>query len=143
MSKHIEIRLDPLTDGFTEDKADDNAARTDRHVLIIATNGKDRLTDFTEAGYLLDTLDASGSIEAIVLVDVQGDMDFLVVFNDEKSFDLEENRFFVGSIMVMKIEGKHLVGLSEEEISRVKEILEGRMCDLVNGDESFSALALS
>ena len=143
MSKHIEIRLDPLTDGFTEDKADANDARTDRHVLIIATNGKDRLTDVTEARHILDKLDASGSIGVIALVDVQGDKDFLVVFNDEKSFDMEENRFFVGSMLVMKIEGKHLAGLSEKEISRVKEILEGRMCDLVNGEESFSALALS
>ncbi len=143
MSKHIEIRLDPLTDGFVDDRANEDTLHTDRHVLIIATNGKDRLTDFTEAGHILDALNTSGSIGALVLVDVQGDMDFLVVFNDEKAFDLEENRFLAGSMLVMRIEGQHLIGLSDEEVSRVKGLLEGRMFDLVNGEESFSALALS
>lgn len=74
---------------------------------------------------------------------ILGESDYIVLFNDDKAFDLEEGRFFVGSMLVMKIIGDRLLPLSDEEIAEVEDILDGRMATLVSGDQQFSALVLS
>ena len=48
MNKNIEIKLNPLTDGFVENAVNEKTIRADRHALIIATNGELRLTDLNE-----------------------------------------------------------------------------------------------
>lgn len=135
MNKNIEIKLNPLTDGFVENAVNKNAIRADRHALIIATNGDLRLTDLNEVKEIIEGFKKCGG--SIIL----GDSDFIVLFNDNKAFDLEEGRFFVGSMLVMKICGDRLLPLSDEEI--VQDMLDGRMATLVSEDQQFSALVLS
>ena len=77
-----------------------------------------------------------------MLEDVPDGIDFLVIFNDHKAFDLEEGRFFVGSMLILKMEGKRLHGLIDEEVYKVKDMMDGRMATLVDGGDTFSALAL-
>lgn len=137
MNKNIEIKLNPLTDGFVENAVNENAIRADRHALIIATNGDLRLTDMNEVKEIIEGfMNCGGSI-------ILGDSDFIVLFNDNKAFDLEEGRFFVGSMLVMKISGDRLLPLSDEEIVAVQDMLDGRMATLVSEDQQFSALVLS
>ena len=155
MSKHVEIKLDPITDGIIDDMVRENVHCTDRHPRIIATNGRDRITDFREVKHILDILDNSkddddcadpaetGNIGAFILADISEDMEFLVVFNDKKAFDSEEDRFFVGSLVVMKIEDHKVIGLTDEELTRVKEMLDGLMYTRINEGEPYSALRLS
>ena len=50
MSKHVEIKLDPITDGIIDDMVRENVHCTDRHPRIIATNGRDRITDCWSPG---------------------------------------------------------------------------------------------
>ena len=142
MSKHIEIKLDHLTDRFTENRTAVNAIRADRHALIIATNGDFRLTDIREADTILRELAASECSGSIMFEDVPDGIDFLVIFNDHKAFDLEEGRFFVGSMLILKMEGKRLHGLIDEEVYKVKDMMDGRMATLVDGGDTFSALVL-
>ena len=137
MNKNIEIKLNPLTDGFVENAVNENAIRADRHALIIATNGDLRLTDLNEVKEIIEGFKNCGG--SIIL----GDSDFIVLFNDNKAFDLEEGRFFVGSMLVMKICGDRLLPLSDEEIVTVQDMLDGRMATLVSEDQQFSALVLS
>ena len=137
MNKNIEIKLNPLTDGFVENAVNENALRADRHALIIATNGDLRLTDLNEVKEIIEGFKNCGG--SIIL----GDSDFIVLFNDNKAFDLEEGRFFVGSMLVMKICGDRLLPLSDEEIVAVQDMLDGRMATLVSEDQQFSALVLS
>jgi hypothetical protein len=137
MNKNIEIKLNPLTDGFVGNKVNGNAIRADRHALIIATNGDLRLTDLSEVKDILEGFKNCGG--SMIL----GESDYIVLFNDDKAFDLEEGRFFVGSMLVMKIIGDRLLPLSDEEIAEVEDILDGRMATLVSGDQQFSALVLS
>lgn len=137
MNKNIEIKLNPLTDGFVENAVNENAIRADRHALIIATNGDLRLTDLNEVKEIIEGFKNCGG--SIIL----GDSDFIVLFNDNKAFDLEEGRFFVGSMLVMKICGDRLLPLSDEEIVAVQDMLDGRMATLVSEDQQFSALVLS
>lgn len=136
MHTNIEIALNPLTDGFAENMACEDTINEDGHVLIIGTNGNMRLTDQEEArGILEKLLPCIGSF-------VVGISDYLAMFNENKAFDLEEGRFFVGSMVVMKMREGTLVPLSDEEIAEVRELLKGYMATLVNGDLQISALAL-
>ena len=137
MNKNIEIKLNPLTDGFVENAVNEKAIRADRHALIIATNGDLRFTDLNEVKEIIEGFKNCGG--SIIL----GDSDFIVLFNDNKAFDLEEGRFFVGSMLVMKISGDRLLPLSDEEIVAVQDMLDGRMATLVSEDQQFSALVLS
>lgn len=137
MTKSMSITLNPLTDGFVENENDKAMVRADGHVLIIATDGAFRLTDMMEAKHIIEGLGTRGG--SIIL----GDDDFIVLFNDDKAFDLEEGRFFVGSMLVMKISEDRLLPLSDDEIVTAQEMLDGRMATFVSGDQQFSALVLS
>lgn len=135
MTRSMSITLNPLTDGFVEN--DKDMVRADGSALIIATNGALRLTDMMEAKHIIEGLGTRGG--SIIL----GDDDFIVLFNDDKAFDLEEGRFFVGSMLVMKISEDRLLPLSDDEIVTAQEMLDGRMATFVSGDQQFSALVLS
>lgn len=135
MTKSMSITLNPLTDGFVE--KDKDMVRADGSALIIATNGALRLTDMMEAKHIIEGLGTRGG--SIIL----GDDDFIVLFNDDKAFDLAEGRFFVGSMLVMKISEDRLLPLSDDEIVTAQEMLDGRMATFVSGDQQFSALVLS
>lgn len=137
MTKSMLITLNPLTDGFVENENDKDMVRADGSALIIATNGALRLTDMMEAKHIIEGLGTRGG--SIIL----GDDDFIVLFNDDKAFDLAEGRFFVGSMLVMKISEDRLLLLSDEEIVTAQEMLDGRMATFVSGDQQFSALVLS
>lgn len=141
MTTSMSITLNPLTDGFVENENDKDKdmdmVRADGHALIIATNGALRLTDMMEAKHIIEGLGTRGG--SIIL----GDDDFIVLFNDDKAFDLAEGRFFVGSMLVMKISEDRLLPLSDDEIVTVQEMLDGRMATFVSGDQQFSALVLS
>ncbi len=135
MTRSMSITLNPLTDGFVEN--DKDMIRADGSALIIATNGALRLTDMMEAKHIIEGLGTRGG--SIIL----GDDDFIVLFNDDKAFDLAEGRFFVGSMLVMKISEDRLLPLSDDEIVTAQEMLDGRMATFVSGDQQFSALVLS
>ncbi|WP_036611692.1 hypothetical protein [Oribacterium sp. P6A1] len=135
--KEIKINLNPLTDGFVENKFEEASIQTDLHALIIATNGEMRLTDYNEVKIILDGLKTCGAY--LIL----GNSDFIVLFNDDKTFDLEDGKYFVGSMVVMKLNGQQLLMLSAEEILTVQRLLEGRMATLVSGEQRFSALVLN
>lgn len=139
MTRSMSITLNPLTDGFVENEndKDKDMVRADGHALIIATNGAFRLTDMMEAKHIIEGLGTRGG--SIIL----GDDDFIVLFNDDKAFDLAEGRFFVGSMLVMKISEDRLLPLSDDEIVTAQEMLDGRMATFVSGDQQFSALVLS
>ncbi len=137
MTRSMSITLNPLTDGFVENENDKAMVRADGHALIIATDGAFRLTDMMEAKHIIEGLGTRGG--SIIL----GDDDFIVLFNDDKAFDLEEGRFFVGSMLVMKISEDRLLPLSDDEIVTAQEMLDGRMATFVSGDQQFSALVLS
>lgn len=141
MTRSMSITLNPLTDGFVENDKDKDKdkdmVRADGHALIIATNGALRLTDMMEVKRIIEGLGTRGG--SIIL----GDDDFIVLFNDDKAFDLAEGRFFVGSMLVMKISEDRLLPLSDEEIVTAQEMLDGRMATFVSGGQQFSALVLS
>ena len=137
MTRSMSITLNPLTDGLVENENDKDMVRADGSALIIATNGALRLTDMMEAKHIIEGLGTRGG--SIIL----GDDDFIALFNDDKAFDLEEGRFFVGSMLVMKISEDRLLPLSDDEIVTAQEMLDGRMATFVSGDQQFSALVLS
>ena len=130
----IEINLNPLTDGIVQTTCADEAERQERHALVIATNGDMKPISLQEVKEILDGLNGcSGSV-------MLGDMDYIAIFNDDKAFDTEEGRYFVGSMLIMRIDGDRLVPLTEEEIQTARGLLSERMRDMTAGDLRFSAL---
>ena len=133
----IEINLNPLTDGIVQTICIDKAERQDQRALVIATNGDMKQISLQEAMKILDGLkDCSGSI-------IIGDSDYIVIFNDDKAFDTQEGRYFVGSMLIMRIDGDRLVPLAEEEIQTARGLLSERMREMTADDLRFSALELS
>ncbi|MBP7348873.1 MAG: hypothetical protein KA965_09345 [Butyrivibrio sp.] len=133
----IEIKLNPLTDGIVQTICIDKAERQDQRALVIATNGDMKQISLQEAMKILDGLkDCSGSI-------IIGDSDYIVIFNDDKAFDTQEGRYFVGSMLIMRIDGDRLVPLAEEEIQTARGLLSERMREMTADDLRFSALELS
>ena len=133
----IEIKLNPLTDGIVQTICIDKAERQDQRALVIATNGDTKQISLHKAKEILDGLKAcSGSI-------IIGDSDYIVIFNDDKAFDTQEGRYFVGSMLIMRIDGDRLVPLAEEEIQTARGLLSERMREMTADDLRFSALELS
>ena len=133
----IEIKLNPLTDGIVQTICIDKAERQDQRALVIATNGDMKQISLQEAMKILDGLkDCSGSI-------IIGDSDYIFIFNDDKAFDTQEGRYFVGSMLIMRIDGDRLVPLAEEEIQTARGLLSERMREMTADDLRFSALELS
>ena len=137
MNNKIEIKLNPLTDGFVENEVNENTIGVDRYTLIMATNGEFRFTDPTEGRKIIDGLvNCGGSMKL-------GKSDFHVLFNDKKAFDFDGGRFFVGSMLILKIREKKLLPFLDDEIEEVKDLLDGHMMTRVTGDQYFSALVVS
>lgn len=136
MNMNIEITLNPLTDGFVENKVNADTLRGDRHVLIIGTNGNLRLTDTEEGKQILEAFETCGG--SMILGD-----SYIALFDDRKAFDLEDGRYFVGSMVIMKMSGNLLAPLSDAEVKEAQELLAGHMATLVSGDQQFSALVLA
>ena len=137
MNMNIEITLNPLTDGFVENEVNADTIRGDRHVLIIGTNGNLRLTDTEEGKRILEAFETCGG--SMIL----GDSAYIALFDDRKAFDLEDGRYFVGSMVIMKMSGNMLAPLTVEEIKEAQELLAGHMVTLVSGEQQFSALVLA
>ncbi len=68
---------------------------------------------------------------------------YIALFDDRKAFDLEDGRYFVGSMVIMKMSGNLLAPLSDAEVKEAQELLAGYMATLVSGDQQFSALVLA
>ncbi len=134
MSRTIKINLDPVTDGFADEACTKEGI--DEHAFIIATNGKKKFISMDEAEEILNKLESKG--ESFII----GGGHYLVIFNSEKTFHLLTGKYFVGSMLIMAIDGDNLTLIPDEEADHVKELLERRMAKMVDGEKQFSALEI-
>lgn len=134
MNREIEINLDPVTDGFVEAERQKN--EVSEHAFIIATNGDKRFADMDEVKEILKRLESKG---ASILI---GNGKYMVIFNDDKTFEQMTGKFLVGSMLVMTIEDDVLSLIPDDELEVVMDLLESRMVTMVNDGERFSALEI-
>ena len=104
--------------------------------LIIATNGEKRFADMDEVKEILKRLESKG---ASILI---GNGKYMVIFNDDKTFEQITGKFLVGSMLVMTIEDDVLSLIPDDELEVVMDLLESRMVTMVNDGERFSALEI-
>ena len=131
---HFESNLDPLKDGMVSVRED--LDRLSRHAVVIGTNGRYRKVSMKEAGSIIESMQGCS---ATMLV---GEENFAVVYNVEKTFQMDGNIFLVGSFLVMKMEGQRMFPLSDRDLGKLFVILAGRMEEFRNGDEVFDALRI-
>ena len=126
------IKLDPVNDGFKQ--APDFGNVKDREGIIIGTNGKHRVIGDDEVSKIFDQLAMHS--EGIPIGNC-----YIGMVDSRKILKVGASRFFVGSMLVMKIAGHAGIGagLLDEDIQKILTEVESRMVTLSTGTEEFSA----
>lgn len=130
----IKISLDPINDGAVIKET--KLKRKDEGALIIATNGESRIVDVYEAEKILDKLNSVGYGEYI------GNTDYIAMMNGEKIINFGTGKCFVGSVIIMKFDGRSLSMLVGDEFEKAAAEFESRLITLVCEGQEFSAYEL-
>lgn len=130
----IRISLDPVNDGAVINKT--KLKRKDEGALIIATNGESRIVDAYEAQEIMDKLNDIGHGEYM------GDSDYIAMMNGDKIIDFGTGKCFVGSVLIMKFDGRALSMLVGDEFEQAAAEFRSRLITLVCEGQEFSALEL-
>jgi len=131
----IKITLDPVNDGALI--RDINVKRKDRGALIIATNGESKIADEDEVARILAELSDIGYGEYL------GTTTLFVMMNKFKVIRSMDDRYFVGSAIIMRYEGGELYMLEGDEFERARAEFESRLVTVVWQGQEFSALEIS
>lgn len=130
----IKIELDPLNDGAVLKEL--KIKRKDEGALIIATNGESRIVDVHEAQEILNKLNEVGHGEYM------GNSDFLAMMNANKIINLSGGKCFIGSVIIMKYDGRGLAMLVGDEFERAAAEFKSRLITIVCEGQEFSAYEL-
>ena len=130
----IKIALDPVNDGAVLKET--KLKRKDEGALIIATNGESRIVDAYEAQEILNKLNDIGHGEYM------GDSDYIAMMNGDKIINIGTGKCFVGSVIIMKFDGRSLSMLVCDEFEKAAAEFKSRLITLVCDGQEFSALEL-
>lgn len=130
----IKIALDPVNDGAVLKET--KFKRKDEGALIIATNGESRIVDAYEAQEILDKLNDIGHGEYM------GDSDYIAMMNGDKIISIGTGKCFIGSVIIMKFDGRALSMLVGDEFEKAAAEFKSRLITLVCDGQEFSALEL-
>lgn len=127
----IRINLDPVKDGpvFKETKV----KRKDAGALVIATNGEYKIVDAEAARKIMKDLSEAGESEYM------GKTDYLIIYNGEKAFYIDGCKYFAGSALIMKYDGKRISLLTREEMEEAESVFASRLVILTGNGQDFSA----
>lgn len=130
----IKIALDPLNDGAV--LREFKIKRKDEGALIIATNGESRIVDAQEAQGILDKLNEVGHGEYM------GKSDYIAMMNANKIINLSGGKCFIGSVIIMKFDGRGLSMLVGDEFEKAAAEFKSRLITIVCEGQEFSAYEL-
>lgn len=130
----ITITLDPLKDGAVIKEK--KLKRKNEGALVIATNGESRIVSVDEAERIMDGLSKTGHGEFI------GNTDYIAMFNGDKVLDIGTGKCFIGSVLIMKCDGRKLTMLVEEEFEEASKAFLNRLITIVGDGQEFSAFEL-
>lgn len=131
---NVTIKLDPVNDGAEIINA--IFIRKDEGALIIATNGDKRIADASEAQRILDRLTDVGYGEYM------GNTPYLIMCNGNKILNFGSGKCLIGTVIIMKFDGKGLSLLSGEEFDEAAKEFESRLIRIVGDGQEFSAYEL-
>ncbi|MCR5117989.1 MAG: hypothetical protein K6B44_00025 [Lachnospiraceae bacterium] len=128
----INIKLDPVTDGAVIKET--HVERTDKGALVIATNGRSRIVYEDEALEIIEKMDKCGRGAFL------RNTPYFILFNGSKVIRAGEGRYFIGSVIIFKYDGKGNPGLiSVDEMDRAAAEFESRLVTLIYDGQEFSA----
>lgn len=130
--KFFDITLNPVTDGILV--GDDTDVM--EHAFIFGTNGEKRFADIEEVKRIIEELEPN--VGSFLL----GGAMYMVIFNMDKTFKVQNGRCLVGSVLVMAYEGDRLGSIPDEDIDVVMDLLESRRVTVVDGSQKFSAFEI-
>lgn len=133
----LKFDLNPVTDGivFIEDKKVGESGELNS--LFIATNGEMKLTGENETNSALRGLDGkAGSFS------MGDDKEYLAFYNSDRIMDIDDERYFVGSVIVIKVCGYELLSVEKADIEKIAAAFEERLGILSNGKEKLTAIRI-
>ena len=131
----INIRLDPVNDGAV--LMESGVKKGKEGALVIGTNGVYRLIDYKEAESIIGDLSDIGDGGYL------GRTPYVVMFNGNKVLQFGECRCFVGSVLVMKDNGRNCLSLlSEDEVQEAVTAFTSRLIRLISDGQEFIAFEL-
>ena len=131
-SIEVNINLDPVNDGVVFRRTD--IRKKDKGALIIATSGEYCISDEDEAHELLDKLSEKGVGEYI------GNTPDLAVLNKDKIISVGYEKYFVGTAIIVKYDGKSSPSmLSEDEFDEAAKQFVSRLITLSCDGQEFLA----
>ena len=99
-------------------------------------NGESRIVDVHEAQEILNKLNEVGHGEYM------GNSDFLAMMNANKIINLSGGKCFIGSVIIMKYDGRGLAMLVGDEFERAAAQFKSRLITIVCEGQEFSAYEL-
>lgn len=133
----LRFDLNPVSDGivFVEDK---NVGESgELNALVIATNGEMKIIGLQETNAALMGLDGrEGSFS------MGDDKEYVAFYNSDKIIDIGDERYFIGSVIVIKVCGYEIYSVEKEDVDKIAAAFEERLGILSNGNEKLTAIRI-
>ena len=68
-----------------------------------------------------------------------GKTDYLVIYNGNKAFNIDGQKYFAGSVLIMKYDGKRISLLTREEMEEAESVFTSRLVIMTGNGQDFSA----
>ena len=131
---NVSIELDPINDGITN--FEELIEVEDVRGVVVATTGKWRPISGDDITEIFDRLQMNS--EAVVLGD------YLGCINNEKSFNISGERYFVGSVVMFKCAGQcsPISPLTKVDINQMVKTLRNRLVQITFNGQAVTAYPL-
>ena len=130
----IKITLDPVTDGAIVKEIKN--IRKDEGALVIGTNRASRRVTPEEADDIIEQLSGRSEGEFI------GNTPYIAIFYADRAFNYDGNRYFIGSMLIMKGTRKGLTFLTGDEFEEAERAFKSRLVSFKVEGEDYLAYEL-
>ncbi len=127
--------LNPVTDGPNLDMKKIHVKH--EKALLVGSDGRMEIISRDRALAFMDEL------SGLLYGEYIGNSDFIGIFNSKCNLRVDDRRFYVGTVLIMKSTGVGLGSLSDEECEEAYEAYKEGMVTLVSDGHDFTAYEIS
>ena len=134
-TNYTKLPLNPVTDGPNLDMKKIHIKN--EKALLVASDGRKEIISHDRAMEFMDEL------SGLLYGEYIGTTDYIGIFNSKCNLRVDERRFYVGTVLIMKSTGVGLGSLSDEECEEAYEAYKEGMVTLVSDGHDFTAYEIS
>ncbi len=132
---YTKLPLNPVTDGPNLDMQKIHIKN--EKALLVASDGRKEIISHDRAMEFMDEL------SGLLYGEYIGTTDYIGIFNSKCNLRVDDRRFYVGTVLIMKSTGVGLGSLSDEECEEAYEAYKEGMVSLVSDGHDFTAYEIS